>query len=157
MEYFLNNCWEEALATLLKSEDTKLLMENVNKMYSSDEHIYPEKKDLFKAFDSCSFSNLKVVILGQDPYPTAGHAHGLSCSVKDEIRPFPKSLNNIFKELYTSKGLPLPEDGNLERWANQGVFLLNSILTVEEGKPGSHAKLGWGSFTDEDIKIISDK
>ena len=157
MEYFSDHSWQEALNELLESSDTRKLMQLVEQEYCSDKTIFPEKEEVFNAFDTCPFSDVKIVILGQDPYPTAGHGHGLSFSVKKHVKPFPKSLNNIFKELYTSKGLPIPEDGSLERWAHQGVFLLNSILTVEEGRAGSHAKWGWEKFTDEVIKTISDK
>jgi uracil-DNA glycosylase len=157
MEYFSDNNWQSVLSGSLETDETTRLLTLVEELYQSGEPIFPKREELFKAFDACPFSDLKVVILGQDPYPTAGHADGLSFSVEETVRPFPKSLNNIFKELYTSKGLPLPENGNLERWAKQGVFLLNSILTVEEGKAGSHAKIGWGNFTDEVIKTISNK
>ena len=100
---------------------------------------------------------VRVVILGQDPYPTPGHAHGLSFSVEEDVRPLPRSLNNIFKELESDLGLAKPDNGNLEHWARQGVMLLNSTLTVEAGNAGSHAKYGWSELTDETIRHISDQ
>jgi uracil-DNA glycosylase len=105
----------------------------------------------------CPFDELKVVILGQDPYPTKGHAHGLCFSVEPGVKPFPKSLLNIFKEIQLDLGLPMPENGNLARWAEQGVLLLNSVLTVEEGKPDSHKAFGWEKFTDAVIQTINEQ
>jgi len=134
------------------------LMVKVNQFYNEkSEHIFPEKSKLFNAFNLFSFEDVKVVILGQDPYPTKGHANGLCFSVESDVRPFPKSLNNIFKEIESDLGQPFPENGNLERWAKQGVLLLNSVLTVEEGKADSHKGIGWEQFTDAVIEHISHK
>ena len=119
--------------------------------------IFPPEDEIYAAFKLCSFDDLKVVILGQDPYPTTGHAHGLSFSVKEDVHKFPRSLNNIFKELSTDLKQSLPNNGNLERWARQGVLLLNSVLTVEEGRPDSHKGLGWVKFTDAVIKKIAEE
>lgn len=116
--------------------------------------IYPEGKNIFNAFNLCPFSNIKVVILGQDPYHEPGQAHGLCFSVQDGIA-FPPSLQNIFKEISSDLGVPIPTSGNLERWARQGVFLLNSILTVEAHKAASHSGKGWEIFTDRVIEIVS--
>ena len=102
----------------------------------------------------CIRDSVKVVILGQDPYHGPGQAHGLAFSVQDEVT-LPPSLKNIFKELKSDLGVELPETGNLTKWAKQGVFLLNSVLTVRKSKPGSHAKKGWETFTDSVIKILS--
>lgn len=118
---------------------------------------FPQKEEVFNAYNSCSFDEVKVVILGQDPYPTKGNAHGLCFSVQENVKPFPKSLNNIFKELNSDIGKPIPDHGNLQRWANQGVFLLNTILTVYEGAPMSHARKGWEKFTDATIKALNAK
>jgi len=118
--------------------------------------IYPSGKDIFKAFDACSFDQVRVVIIGQDPYHGAGQAHGLCFSVKDGITQ-PPSLKNIFKEIESDLGKPVPKSGNLERWANQGVLLLNATLTVEANAAGSHQKRGWETFTDAVIKKISDE
>lgn len=118
--------------------------------------IYPPGNKIFSAFDHTSFDNVKVVLLGQDPYHGEGQAHGLSFSVPDGIKP-PPSLANIFKELNTDLGIPIPKKGNLEKWADQGVLLLNATLTVQANNPGSHQKKGWEQFTDAVIKTISEK
>ena len=118
--------------------------------------ILPRWENILKAYDRISPEEVRVVILGQDPYPTPGHAHGLSFSVEADVRPLPRSLTNIFKELEADLGLSRPENGNLEHWAAQGVMLLNSTLTVEAGNAGSHAKYGWSELTDETIRFISD-
>ena len=118
--------------------------------------VYPSGKDIFKAFDACPFEEVRVVIIGQDPYHGAGQAHGLCFSVKDGITQ-PPSLKNIFKEIESDLGKPAPKSGNLERLANQGVLLLNATLTVEANAAGSHQKKGWETFTDAVIKKISDE
>jgi len=118
--------------------------------------IYPPGSKIFSAFDHTSFDNVKVVLLGQDPYHGTGQAHGLSFSVPDGIKP-PPSLMNMFKELHTDLGIPIPKKGNLEKWANQGVLLLNATLTVEANSAGSHQGKGWEKFTDAVIKTISEK
>lgn len=118
--------------------------------------IYPPGSLIFNAFNSTPFEQVKVVILGQDPYHGPGQAHGLSFSVPDGIKP-PPSLVNIFKEQYQDLNIPISNSGNLQQWANQGVFLLNAILTVEARKPASHQKKGWENFTDAVIQILSDK
>ncbi len=116
--------------------------------------IYPPRDQVFNAFRHTRFADIRVVIIGQDPYHEPGQAHGLSFSVPDGC-PFPPSLANIFRELQTEyPGYTVPVSGNLERWAAQGVFLLNSFLTVEQGKPKSHENIGWEQFTDEVIRII---
>jgi uracil-DNA glycosylase len=116
--------------------------------------IYPPGNFIFNAFDKTPFSKIKVVILGQDPYHGAGQAHGLSFSVQDGIA-LPPSLQNIFKELQSDTGIPISPVGNLTKWANQGVFLLNASLSVRASEPMSHAKIGWAEFTDAVIKAIS--
>jgi len=118
--------------------------------------VYPNRSLIFNAFNKCPFDDVKVVILGQDPYHGEGQAHGLSFSVPDGIKQ-PPSLKNIFKEIYFDLGIIPPESGNLLRWANQGVLLLNSILTVEKSKPGSHSMKGWEEFTDSVIEILSNE
>ena len=117
---------------------------------------FPSQSDIFNAFNSCDFEDLKVVIIGQDPYHGVGQANGLCFSVHEGIE-YPPSLRNIFKELKQDLGISYPESGDLSKWASQGVFLLNSTLTVREGNPGSHQKQGWEQFTDAVIKIISDR
>jgi uracil-DNA glycosylase len=118
--------------------------------------IFPPGAKIFSAFDYTSFDNVKVVLLGQDPYHGPGQAHGLSFSVPDGIKP-PPSLMNMFKELHTDCGIPIPKKGNLEKWARQGVLLLNATLTVQANMAGSHQGKGWEKFTDAVIKTISDK
>ncbi len=118
--------------------------------------VFPTPAQVFNAFFLCPFATVKVVILGQDPYHKKGQAHGLSFSVPDSVS-IPPSLKNIYKELKSDIGKEIPNHGNLEDWAKQGVLLLNSSLTVEEQKPGSHLGLGWEIFTDSVIKTISDE
>ena len=126
----------------------------VKKEYS--EHTcYPKGKEIFAAFDQCPVENLKVVLLGQDPYHGEGQANGLSFSVRDGIA-HPPSLVNIFREIQEDLKLPYPESGNLSRWAEQGVLLLNATLTVRANTAGSHQGQGWETFTDAVIKSISD-
>lgn len=117
---------------------------------------YPKGSDIFAAFDFCSFNDLKVVILGQDPYHGPNQANGLCFSVKEGV-PHPPSLINIFKEISTDLNLPYPKSGNLERWAKQGVLLLNATLTVRAHEAGSHQKQGWEEFTDQVIQKISNQ
>jgi len=116
--------------------------------------VYPPGKLIFNAFNSTPFNNVKVVLLGQDPYHGPGQAHGLCFSVADGV-PFPPSLRNIFKELHDDTGLSVPSSGNLESWAHQGVFMLNATLTVRAGEAGSHQNKGWEQFTDSVIRLLS--
>jgi len=116
--------------------------------------VYPPGNRIFAAFDHTPFSKVKVVILGQDPYHGDGQAHGLCFSVPDGIA-LPPSLQNIYKELNTDLGIPVPQSGNLERWAEQGVLLLNATLTVRANQAGSHQHRGWENFTDEVIRQLS--
>lgn len=146
--------WKSALKEFFQQDSFLNLVSFVKDEYSK-EKIYPEGKDIFNAFWHCPLEKVKVVILGQDPYHGPGQAHGLSFSVKPGI-PFPPSLLNIFKELKSDLGLDLPPNGDLTRWADQGVFLLNSTLTVRAHQAGSHQKKGWEEFTDGVIKTIND-
>jgi len=116
--------------------------------------VYPPAKEIFRAFDSCDFETLKVVIIGQDPYHGNGQANGLSFSVHEGVK-IPPSLVNIFKEIQQDLGKPAPPNGDLGRWARQGVLMLNATLTVRASSPGSHQNKGWEIFTDAVIKIIS--
>ena len=118
--------------------------------------IYPPGSQIFNAFNLCPFDKVKVVIIGQDPYHGPGQAHGLCFSVNDGV-PFPPSLRNIFKEVNADTGAPIPQSGNLTRWATQGVLLLNATLTVREHSAGSHQRRGWETFTDAVIRIISEQ
>lgn len=119
-------------------------------------HIFPKKEDVFNALVFTSYQNTKTVILGQDPYHSAGQGMGLSFSVNLDV-PFPKSLQNIFKELQCDIGCTIPKHGSLQKWADQGVLLLNTSLTVEEGKPNSHQNKGWETFTDKVISLVNEK
>lgn len=158
MKVSIDSSWEKALQKSFDSPYFENLVQFIKQEYSRfPNQIFPEGKYIFRAFDSCPFDQLKVVILGQDPYPTRGHAHGLCFSCDSHVRPLPKSLQNIFKELEDDLGTKAPENGDLNHWANQGVLLLNSLLTVREGQPLSHANQGWERFTDEVIQTINDE
>jgi len=117
--------------------------------------IYPPGNLIFNAFNLTPFDKVKAVLLGQDPYHGNGQAHGLCFSVQDGVKP-PPSLVNIYKELYSDLGVPVPKHGNLTRWAEQGVLMLNASLTVRAGEPMSHSRIGWAEFTDAVIRKISD-
>jgi uracil-DNA glycosylase len=118
--------------------------------------VYPPGKEIFRSFDACDFDKVKVVIIGQDPYHGPGQANGLCFSVRADMK-MPPSLVNIFKEIRNDLGKPIPQNGDLERWAHQGVLLLNATLTVRASSPGSHQNKGWETFTDAVIKTISDQ
>ncbi|MDP2189105.1 MAG: uracil-DNA glycosylase [Sphingobacteriaceae bacterium] len=146
--------WRLALAPALSAPSFIQLQQRLAAAYAAGESIYPEANQLFKAFELCALDKVKVVILGQDPYHGPGQAHGLSFSVPDGL-PFPPSLRNIFKELESDLGIPAPNSGNLERWAAQGVLLLNSILSVQAQAAGSHRSWGWEPFTDAVLAAVS--
>ncbi|MEN2282304.1 uracil-DNA glycosylase [Algoriphagus sp. SE2] len=145
--------WKKVLEQAFQQDSFSKLVLFVKDEYSKDK-IFPEGKNIFNAFWHCPLDKVKIVILGQDPYHGPGQAHGLSFSVKPGI-PFPPSLLNIFKEIKSDLGKDLPPNGDLTRWADQGVFLLNATLTVKAHQAGSHQKKGWEEFTDEVIKTIS--
>lgn len=155
MDFNLNNDWKEILKEELILPYFRVLEEQIKTDYESAT-VYPEFKNIFSAFNLCSFANTKVVILGQDPYHGAGQAQGLSFSVPDGQK-IPPSLRNIYKEIKSDLSKDIPTSGNLERWAKQGVLLLNATLTVLPGQPASHQGLGWETFTDAVIKKISDE
>jgi len=156
MDVKIENGWKAELSEEFNKEYFIKITELLKREISSNRVIYPKGSLIFNAFDSTPFDKVKVVILGQDPYHGPGQAHGLSFSVPDGIK-FPPSLVNIFKELYTDLGIEPPGSGCLNRWASQGVFLLNAVLTVRAGEAASHSKIGWTEFTDAVIKKISDK
>ena len=118
--------------------------------------IFPAGRNIFRAFDKCPFDRLKVVIIGQDPYHGDGQANGLCFSVNDGVA-FPPSLQNIFQEIRDDVGIPVPESGNLDRWAEQGVLLLNSVLTVRAHQAASHAGHGWEQFTDAVVRLVAER
>lgn len=147
--------WDIILEEEYKKEYFYKLLKKLQVEYQ-EKIIFPSKKEVFKAMRLTDYDNIKVVILGQDPYHGEGEAEGLSFSVKDGVRK-PPSLKNIFKELNDDLGCTEPENGSLVKWAKEGVLMLNSILTVEKDKPLSHQKLGWETFTDEIIRKINEK
>lgn len=151
----INNDWDEVLSSVWNSPGYKKFMSIIDKKYS-ETTCFPEYNDIFNALKLTPYSKVKVVILGQDPYHGTGEAHGLSFSVKDDIKK-PPSLKNIFKELHDDLGYPEPKSGNLEKWAKEGVLLLNSVLTVEKDKAASHKDLGWEILTDHIIKLLNMK
>ena len=149
MKVRIDDTWRKILESEFQKPYFKNLVSFVKSEYQTNPgRIFPPASFIFKAFDSCPYDNIKVVILGQDPYPTKGHAMGLCFSVNPDVRPLPKSLLNIFHERQSDLGIPPSENGDLTIWSNQGVLLLNSVLTVKEGLPGSHANKGWEIFTD---------
>ena len=150
----MDNSWKEIFKDYPKRNELGITVDNINKKRQTVT-IYPPKELVFKVFD-LPLQDIKVVILGQDPYHNPGQACGLSFSVNDGI-PLPKSLINIYKELYDDLGITPAKTGNLEKWFKQGIFLLNSVLTVEEYSPASHSNVGWQDFTDYIIETISQK
>ncbi len=155
MDVKIAESWKKELGAEFEKEYFKDLTSFVKKEYL--EHTcYPPANSIFSAFDHCAFEDVKVVILGQDPYHGPGQANGLCFSVADGI-PHPPSLINIFKEIETDVGTPVPNSGNLERWASQGVLLLNATLTVRAHQAGSHQRKGWEQFTDAVIETLSRK
>jgi uracil-DNA glycosylase len=151
---------EESWKNILKEEFGKIYFQQIVTFLKAEKSagriIYPPGPLIFNAFNKTPFSKVEVVLLGQDPYHNKGHAHGLSFSVPDGI-PKPPSLINVFKELENDLGIPPPKNGNLEKWATQGVLLLNASLTVRQNEPGSHSKIGWLQFTDTVISKISEQ
>lgn len=151
----IGNDWDQLLEEELNKEYFQHLIEFVKKEYK-EKTIYPKQSDIFNAFRYTKYKDVKVVILGQDPYHGENQAEGLSFSVKKGIRK-PPSLVNIYKELYSDLNIPIEVDGSLVKWANQGVLLLNAVLTVEKDKAASHQGKGWEIFTDEVIKLLNKK
>ena len=147
--------WNEPLAPLFQDERYLKIREFLKEEYRT-RVIYPDMYDLYNCFRYTPFKDLKVVLLGQDPYHNVGQAHGLCFSVQDGI-PFPPSLVNIFKELKSDVGAEIPQSGNLTKWAKEGVLLINTSLTVREHQANSHSKCGWAWFTDSVIRLISEQ
>ena len=156
MDIRIESSWKELLQSEFEQPYFKKLIEFVKKEYASDHSIFPCSNQIFRAFEACPYDKVKVVIIGQDPYPTKGHANGLCFSVDSKVRPLPKSLKNINKELESDMGIVPPENGDLNRWAEQGVLMLNSVLTVREGEADSHSRKGWELFTDAVIQKLND-
>lgn len=153
MDVKISPSWKERLVEEFDKPYFSSLIEFVKNEYQT-QVVYPPGKEIFRAFDCCDFDHVKVVIIGQDPYHGAGQANGLCFAVRDGIR-FPPSLVNIFKEIENDLHKPIPVSGDLERWARQGVLLLNATLTVRASTAGSHQNKGWETFTDAVIQVIS--
>ncbi|MBQ7625136.1 MAG: uracil-DNA glycosylase [Clostridia bacterium] len=151
----IGNDWDGLLKELFEAESYKSLREFLKTEYRT-KRVYPDMYDIFNALKYTPYESVKVVILGQDPYHGAGQAHGLAFSVKPGV-PAPPSLINIFKELNVELGVPVPSHGCLEKWAKEGVLLLNTALTVREGVPNSHRGKGWEELTDGIIKKLSER
>mgnify|MGYP006390632105 FL=1 len=155
MKVKIEESWEKVLQTEFDKPYFKDLTDFVRSEYATAT-IYPPASLIFNAFNLCPFSKVKVVIIGQDPYHGPGQAHGLCFSVNDGVQ-FPPSLQNIFKEIKSDLDIPIPASGNLTRWAEQGVLLLNATLTVRAHSAGSHQKKGWETFTDSVIRILAEQ
>ena len=151
----LGNDWDIILKEEMNKDYFKKLIEYIKKQYQ-EKIIYPKQSEIFKAFKNTSYEETKVVILGQDPYHGENQAEGLSFSVKVGVAQ-PPSLKNIFKELNDDLGCTIPKTGSLVKWSEEGVLLLNTVLTVEKDKPASHKDLGWEKFTDEVIRKLNEK
>ncbi len=153
MDIKIEQSWKDLLKGEFEKEYFINLVNFVKQEYKTHK-IYPPAKEIFSAFDLCPVNNVKVVIIGQDPYHGEGQAHGLCFSVKDGVKT-PPSLRNIYKELLDDIGKPIPETGNISHWAKQGVLMLNATLTVRAANAGSHQKKGWETFTNAVIEKIS--
>ncbi len=151
----IGNSWDEKLKTIWESEGFKDFLNMIDHEYLLNT-VYPPRNYIFNALKLTPYENVKVVIMGQDPYHGEGEAHGLSFSVQKGIK-VPPSLQNIYKELYDDLGVPIRQDGDLTPWAKEGVLLLNAVLTVEKDKPASHRNYGWEKLTDYIIKVINQK
>ena len=149
------NDWKEILNVEFSKPYFEELVKFVKEEYASRE-IFPKGSNIFRAFDKCPLDKLKVVIIGQDPYHGPGQANGLCFSVGEGM-PFPPSLQNIFKEVQSDIGTPIPESGELDRWAEQGVLMLNAVLTVRAHEAASHAGRGWEHFTDAVVRAIAER
>ena len=155
MSVKIEESWHQVLAQEFQKEYFKKLISYVKEEYAHHQ-VFPPGSLIFNAFEKTPFDQVKVVLIGQDPYHGPGQAHGLAFSVQDGTA-IPPSLRNIFKEIKDDVGKEIPKSGNLERWAVQGVLLLNATLTVRANSPGSHQKMGWEEFTDAAIKKLSEQ
>lgn len=155
MDVKLSESWKELLKEEFEKEYFISLVDFVKREYK-EQLIYPKAKNIFKALDSCPVDGIKVVIIGQDPYHGENQANGLCFSVEDHIA-IPPSLQNIFKEIHRDLGIGIPKSGNLERWAEQGVLLINSVLTVRHSQAASHQNRGWEIFTDAVVSAINSR
>jgi uracil-DNA glycosylase len=152
----LDPTWKAHLEPEFATERMTKLRAFLNLQYAQGKTIYPRGEEYFAAMNLTPFDDVKVVIVGQDPYHGPGQAHGLCFSVREGVR-FPPSLQNIFKELHADVGVPIPKSGSLTKWAEQGVLLLNAVLTVEDGKAAAHQGKGWEEFTDKIIHVLNEQ
>lgn len=155
MDVKISSDWKELLQEEFSKPYFEELVGFVKSEYATTQ-VFPSGRNIFRAFDKCPFEKLKVVIIGQDPYHGVGQANGLCFSVNDGVQ-FPPSLQNIFKEIHDDLGVEIPSSGNLDRWAEQGVLLLNAVLTVRAHQAASHSGRGWEQFTDAVVKTIAER
>ncbi len=155
-EVIIESSWKEHLKDEFEKPYFKEVIGFLKEEKGNGKILYPPGSLIFNAFNTTPLSKVKLVILGQDPYHNPGEAMGLCFSVNKGVR-VPPSLKNVYKELLTDQGIPIPSHGDLTKWAKEGVFLLNAMLTVEKNQPASHRKIGWQLFTDAVIKVISDE
>ena len=157
MDVSIESSWKSQLQNEFNQPYFESLVNFVKQEYTAHPNaVFPKGGQIFRAFEACPFDKVKVVILGQDPYPTPGHAHGLCFSAEPHVKPIPKSLINIYKELNDDLNIPIRPNGDLNDWAEQGVLLLNAVLTVRSGQPESHAGKGWELFTDAVIQKLNE-
>jgi len=156
MKINLEQSWKKKLGPEFEKEYMQELCHFIDEELAEGKIIYPPQEDIFTAFNHTPFKKVKVVIIGQDPYHGPEQAHGLSFSVKSGVK-IPPSLRNIYKELHEDLGIPIPKEGYLLPWADQGVLMLNAVLTVEQSKAGSHHKKGWEKFTDKVIEVLNEE
>ncbi|WP_276485466.1 uracil-DNA glycosylase [Paraflavitalea pollutisoli] len=156
MEVKIDDSWKQVLKEEFKRDYFTQIVGHLKLEKAGGKTIYPPGGLIFNAFNLTPFHAVKVVVIGQDPYHGQGQAHGLSFSVQDGVKP-PPSLVNIYKEIHNDIGLPIPKHGNLTKWAEQGVLMLNASLTVRAGEPMSHSRIGWADFTDAVIRKVSEQ
>lgn len=150
-----NQGWQKVLKETFEDDGYKAMWAFLEERYETG-IVYPPKEEVYSAFELVDYEDVRVVILGQDPYHGPGQAHGLSFSVQPSVR-IPPSLRNMYKELVTDMGVPMPKDGYLVPWAKQGILMMNAVLTVEQGQAGAHKKIGWHKVTDGVIQKLNER
>ena len=151
------NAWSELLRSETQKPYFRVLDAFLDEELAAGQTVLPSRADIFTALELTPPDSVKVLLLGQDPYPTPGHAHGLCFSVQPDVRPLPMSLRNVYKELHADVGFRVPNHGHLALWARQGVLMLNTVLTVRARSANSHARHGWETFTDRIIQLVADR
>jgi uracil-DNA glycosylase len=149
--------WKSLLDTAASTSNYQNLDRFLDQELAAGKRVLPAQSEIYKALELTPYEQVKVLLVGQDPYPTPGYAHGLCFSVKPDVRPLPASLKNVYKELHDDVGFRIPNHGCLEAWARQGMLMLNTLLTLEAGIPNSHQGKGWEKFTDRIIELIAAK